>query len=629
MSVALSSDERALDQLTLEFPNQTYCTYAAGDEAVGPVVTALWLLENHISDILRLENESGLRILPRYSPHNDRLSTAMMEYCYKRRLELDLVAANFIENAEFFFVKMKNEVNPWQKRIAENFELLRILTTSHRDPDVDYLAYIEKIGTTIPQELEDEYFKKYGPEFDHGPDFSEWLEKKGVHIREVVQDKEERISLPDDQGPAGSHDFPSYERMGEVIWAKFNNADVQDLLSSISVKLINDYIEIVAKADFAPGLVWKLKDQYLQEIYKTVISPSTSMLFRQELDEEELKEVKEAESRFKGVNIISNDRMIKQIKVDISRMARVEYEGVSFLLLGESGTGKELFAKAIHEASGRNGRYIVSDCGAKSETLFESQLFGHLKGAFTGAVNDKKGDFELAEGGTIFLDEIGNLAPSLQPKMLRVLREQEIQPLGAEYAKKVDVKVVLATNRDLAKMVEKGEFKKDLYQRFKRPQFLIPPLRERKGDLPRLVKHFLEKYDTFRATDSSIPAINVTSQCLAILTEYEWRDGNIGELEKVILEIMLKRGGGQDRRDITPADLPIEILEGGRGDCLSGKDRQEKSWPPSDEELLALEREGKKRTKVAEIFGVERETVSRAYSKIRKRLASEAKSSGG
>jgi transcriptional regulator with PAS, ATPase and Fis domain len=558
---AISDGDRSLTEEELEYSDdQAYCTYAAGDEAMGPALTVWWLKEDDIPDLIRIENESSIRVLPRYAPYYDGLCDSMVHYCYEHRLELDLVASEFIENIEPFFVKLQKDVNPWQKSIGENYELLSILSTSHRDPKAAYMEYLEKASIPVPETVLDEHVER--PEQEGTPRLErtqeEWLEQKGIAIPDAL---EEKVDIRDHQRPSGPEDWPSYERMSEKIWSRFNDYHVQDLLSRMSTKLINQYMELAARTDFNPELAWKLKDQYLQDLYKAVMSPGATMLFRQELDDEELKEVKEAEARFPGVRIISIDHEINRIKIDISKMARVEKKNVSFLLLGESGTGKELFAKAIYESSGRKGRYIVSDCGAKSDELFESQLFGHVKGAFTGAIRNKKGDFELADGGTIFLDEIGNLTGALQPKMLRVLREREIQPLGAEYTKKVDVKIVLATNKDLAKMVEDGRFMRDLYQRFKRPQFLIPPLRERKKDVPALVEHFLEKHDVERENDPSMASIQMTPEGMRALTRYEWKDGNVAELEKVIEEIMLRRAGSKDRRDITVADLPLEISQ--------------------------------------------------------------------
>jgi len=407
--------------------------------------------------------------------------------------------------------------------------------------------------------------------------------------------------------------------MSEVIWTKFNNGYVQDLLSHLAVSLVKRYIQLAARTDFKAELAWRMKDEYLKELYQSVISPEAALNVRKGLTDEEIEELREAESRFPGVKIVSTDHTINRIKISLSKIARVEKKGVSFLILGESGTGKELFARAIHEASGRKGKFVVADCGAQSETLFESELFGHVKGAFTGAIKDKKGAFELADGGTIFLDEIGNLTARLQPKMLRVLQEHEIQPVGAEFTKKVDVKIVLATNKDLAKMVEEGRFMPDLYQRFKRPRFEIPPLRERKGDIPSLVEHFVEKHDVERKKNQDLPPIRVSPDCMNLLVNYDWKEGNARELEKVIDEIILYREGGKDRREITPHDLPIEItqVEGSVEPGVQPKEDRLGNTKTSDFEIKYwMENLNGNKSEVARKLGVTYKTIHRRWKKL-------------
>jgi len=167
----------------------------------------------------------------------------------------------------------------------------------------------------------------------------------------------------------------------------------------------------------------------------------------------------------------------------------------SALVTGETGTGKELVAKALHQlGSRRDRRMITLNCSAVVETLFESELFGHVRGAFTGAINTKKGKFALADGGSIFLDEIGTMSGSLQAKLLRVLQEREFEPLGSERTQRVDVRVIAATNRDLRQMVADGRFQEDLYYRLNVIPIHIPPLRERREDVPALVEHFIAKH---------------------------------------------------------------------------------------------------------------------------------------
>ena len=168
------------------------------------------------------------------------------------------------------------------------------------------------------------------------------------------------------------------------------------------------------------------------------------------------------------------------------------------MILGERGTGKDIFARAIHEASKQNGQFVKVDCGAIPENLFESEVFGYTKGAFTGAIKDSTGNFGAATGGTVFFDEIGNLPLSLQPKLFRALQDRQYVPVGSNQLKTIDAKFIFATNKNLEKMVEEESFMPDLYDRFKRPQFTVPPLRERKYDVPLLAAHFIQKYDSAR-----------------------------------------------------------------------------------------------------------------------------------
>jgi two-component system response regulator PilR (NtrC family) len=217
------------------------------------------------------------------------------------------------------------------------------------------------------------------------------------------------------------------------------------------------------------------------------------------------------------------------------------------LITGESGTGKELVARAIHSMSDRAAAPFVSiNCGAFTETLLESELFGYMKGSFTGAVSNRKGLFEAAEGGTIFLDEIGETTPTMQVKMLRVLQERSIRRVGGLEEIAVDVRVVAATNRDLSQMVEDGTFRNDLYYRISVIPIEMPPLRTRRTDIPDLVRHFLEKY----SAAAGRPTLEISEEAMRYLESYDW-PGNVRELENTIERaVALEHGriAGLDRR---------------------------------------------------------------------------------
>ncbi len=219
------------------------------------------------------------------------------------------------------------------------------------------------------------------------------------------------------------------------------------------------------------------------------------------------------------------------------------------LIEGESGTGKELVARYIHQRSGRKGPFVAVNCAAIPEGLLESELFGYERGAFTGAASSKEGKFELAHKGTLFLDEIGEMSPALQAKLLRVLQEKEVDRLGGKAPKKVDVRVIAATNRDLRKLVDEGEFREDLYYRLAVIPIKLPPLRERKEEIIPLAEHFLKKYSQEYKREIS----GFTEDALRELEEYHW-PGNVRELENVVERAVILCEGDV----ITKEDLFIE-----------------------------------------------------------------------
>lgn len=251
-------------------------------------------------------------------------------------------------------------------------------------------------------------------------------------------------------------------------------------------------------------------------------------------------------------------------------VARVAPTKSTVLILGESGTGKELIARALHQHSQRARQsFIAVDCGVLTETLLESELFGHVRGAFTGAIADKKGVFEEAHGGTCFLDEIGDISLNMQAKLLRVLQEHEIRRVGGKDWQTVDVRVVAATNRNLTELVKKRAFRHDLYYRLHVITVVLPPLRDRTEDIPALARHFVRRYS--QENDKAITAI--ADDALALLQRYAW-PGNIRELENVIERaVTLAR-----QPTITSEDLPEEVREGRPVDLSSDLSREEESF---------------------------------------------------
>jgi two-component system response regulator AtoC len=260
------------------------------------------------------------------------------------------------------------------------------------------------------------------------------------------------------------------------------------------------------------------------------------------------KKIDKIEQRYSFGNIIARSEAMRHV---FELVEKVADHKTTVLITGESGTGKDLIARALHHDGRRAGKPMVSiNCGGIPENLLESELFGYKRGAFTDAVKDKPGRFEEADGGTIFLDEIGELPLPLQVKLLRVLQEEEIAPLGGVGSKKIDVRVIAATSKDLNREVAEGRFREDLFYRINVMAIHLPPLRERRGDIPLLVGYFIDLFNKKLQKDIE----GLSSEAMPILMGYSW-PGNIRELENIIERAILLAKG----RWITPEDLPSRI----------------------------------------------------------------------
>ncbi len=257
-----------------------------------------------------------------------------------------------------------------------------------------------------------------------------------------------------------------------------------------------------------------------------------------------------------GEIVTRNERMQSVIALAL-QMAQ---GGISVLVEGESGTGKELLARLIHQKSNRCNRpYVIVNCTALPHALLESELFGHVKGAFTGAVKDRQGRFEAADGGTVFLDEVGEIEPAMQVKLLRFLQSKEFERVGESVTRKVDVRIVAATNLDLDEAVKSGAFREDLYYRLNAVRLKLPPLRERQEDIPLLVQHFLKKFGS---------SGDIANEALSALTMFPWK-GNVRELENVIERAVLLAQGAtvqiqhlpEEFQSAVPSAKPALTLE--------------------------------------------------------------------
>ncbi|MBX9768174.1 MAG: sigma 54-interacting transcriptional regulator [Bdellovibrionales bacterium] len=309
---------------------------------------------------------------------------------------------------------------------------------------------------------------------------------------------------------------------------------------------------------------------------------------------------KEIGSRYRYDNMIGKSKPVQTLYALLDKIKTSE---TTVLVQGENGTGKELIAKAIHYNSPRKEKaFIIQNCSAFNDNLLESELFGHIKGSFTGAVKDKKGLFEMADKGTFFLDEIGDTSPSMQVKLLRVLQEGTFIPVGGTEPRRVDVRIVAATNRDLKEMVEKGTFREDLYYRLNVINIRVPPLRERKEDIPLLIDFFLD-----RMMQQGHPKKIVTKRALEKLYDHAW-PGNIRELQNEI-ERLVVLSGVEDK--ITADMLSQRILESSEKGKVQGARVHGKLKDALEELEREMIREGLRRTgwnksKLAKELGISR-----------------------
>ncbi|TAN44658.1 MAG: nif-specific transcriptional activator NifA [Nitrospirae bacterium] len=300
------------------------------------------------------------------------------------------------------------------------------------------------------------------------------------------------------------------------------------------------------------------EDLRLLKIIASLIGQAVKLHEEVAKERETLIEAKESlarqlESKYKVENMIGKSSRIVEVFGEIHRVAPSR---ANVLLRGESGTGKELVAKAIHFMSPRSkGPFIKFNCASIPEGLLESELFGHEKGAFTGAMIARKGRFELADKGTIFLDEIGDLPLALQPKILRVLQEKEFERVGGEKTISADVRLIAATSRNLEDLVAKGIFREDLYYRLNVVPVFLPALRERKEDIQLLIEHFLKKYNNENAK-----SLKITPSAIDILSAYDW-PGNVRELENTIERLVVMSSGAK----IAASDIPADIRDKSAG----------------------------------------------------------------
>jgi len=362
----------------------------------------------------------------------------------------------------------------------------------------------------------------------------------------------------------------------DVVFTDINMPEVSgfDVLREVNLKYPETRVVLITGFGEVQTAVQAIKQGAYDYIQKPLADDSIKIIVRRVTEQKRLAE----ENRYlrqrlgmrpKFANFVGQDLKVKKIFEVIEAIADTK---TTVMITGESGTGKTLIARAIHyNSSRRNGPFVEVSCGALPETLLESELFGHVEGSFTGATADKIGKFELAHGGTIFLDEINTASPGLQVKLLRAIQEREFERVGGTETITLDVRFILATNYDLRESVEDGTFRKDLFYRVNVVPIHMPPLRERVGDIQLLAEHFLRLY----ARQNRCNVVGIGPEAMARLRQYAW-PGNVRELENALEAAVVLRKEGA----IGVADLPATITGKGDSDRL-----------PLKEALLRAERD--------------------------------------
>jgi len=433
-----------------------------------------------------------------------------------------------------------------------------------------------------------------------------FLKKEGFSVEAVADGREFLMKLQGDFFDAALIDYKMPELDGLQTLR-----EIRKLYPDLPVIMMTAYGTVETA-------VASMKEGALDYITKPIDLDELLLMLQKVIERSNLikenKELKaQLQERYEFTNIVYGSPKMEEV---MGLVARVAPSQTTILIRGESGTGKELIANAIHYASPRSAKpWVKMSCAAIPETLLESELFGHEKGAFTGSAQRRIGRFEEANGGSIFLDEIGDLSPSTQVKLLRILQNKEFQRLGSNLIHKTDVRVITATHRDLEEAIKKGFFREDLYYRLNVISILLPPLRERREDIPLLIDYFLQKYSNENQKSIS----DISQEAKALLLRYPY-PGNIRELENLIERaVVLCRG-----EMITTQDLPFHLKEEKSEKLLESK--KEKSLPESLEEierdsiLKALHQHLGVQTKAAENLGISERVLRYKMKKYRIRF---------
>jgi len=417
-----------------------------------------------------------------------------------------------------------------------------------------------------------------------------FLELEGYKVDAVSSTREALQRLRDDAYPIVISDIYVDERTGLDV---LETARQKNPNCAVILMTARGTMETVMKATQGGAFDYIAKPFELDRMLDTVKRAEAVVNEQDEEKETEIEDLPESEM------IGSSPKMVEIYKT----ISLVAPTNATVLLEGETGTGKEMIARMIHNNSPRaNQPFVPVDCGSIAPTLIESELFGALKGAYTGADRDRMGVFEAANNGTVFLDEIGDLELGFQLSLLRFLQEKEVRPLGSSRGKKVDVRVIAATNRDLQKMVEEGKFREDLWYRLNVVRVILPPLVERRGDVPLLAHYFLKKYNERYHQQAKI-----TTSGLAALENYSW-PGNVRQLQHMMERLTIL--APQGKIDEAAVKEAIELTEprDSASDTLADTE--------ADHIRRVLAATGGNKSRAAKILGIERKTLYRKLERM-------------
>jgi DNA-binding NtrC family response regulator len=425
------------------------------------------------------------------------------------------------------------------------------------------------------------------------------LKKQGYHITTALSAKEGLKMLAKEAYEVVISDLKMKEMNGLELIDEINKKEtVPTVIIMTAFATIESAIEALKKGAFD----YIIKPFKVDEIKLAV----ARALEQRKIRTENVYLKKQLKKKEGFGEIIGKSEILMEV---LSQVRKIADSDSTVLLTGESGTGKELVARAIHQQSYRSERpFITVNCGALPEGLLESELFGHMKGSFTGAIKDKDGLFKVASEGVFFLDEVGEMSPRIQVKLLRVLQEKEIVPVGGTSPIKVDIRLIAATNADLDNEVSMGRFRKDLFYRLNVIPINIPPLRERKEDIPLLIDYFLKRY----GQEPDGQERKISAEAKKILCNYNW-PGNIRELENVLERAVTL----QDDNTIVEKDLPENIIKG-QGRVLAKTKELENPTLETIEKAYIfwiLRESGWQKQRAAEILGIDPSTL---YRKIEK-----------